>query len=146
MSRYSDPHHQMVENYQYLFNLRPDISKSWCSIIHLIPNISDQRGKVKMAMKRKNPANVNVYFIVGFTLTVVNEFCRFLSQFSTNIFAILHTLFSIHVVTTLKISYEPISFVSEFYYVSNGQTSKILIKTFFNKKWLRIEWGIREIH
>ena len=41
--------------------------------------------------------------IVGFTSTVVNEFCRFLSQFSTNFRESLHTLFSIHV-TTLKIS------------------------------------------
>ena len=41
--------------------------------------------------------------IVGFTLTVVNEFCRFLSQFSTNFYEILHTLFSIYVVTTLKV-------------------------------------------
>ena len=42
--------------------------------------------------------------IVGFTLTVVNEFCGFLSEFSNNFHEILHTLFSIHVVTTLKIS------------------------------------------
>ena len=42
--------------------------------------------------------------IVGFTLTVVNEFRRFLSQFSTNFHEISHTLFSIHVVTTLKVS------------------------------------------
>ena len=39
---------------------------------------------------------------VGFTLPVVNEFRRFLSQFSTNFHEILHTLLSIHVVTTLK--------------------------------------------
>ena len=43
--------------------------------------------------------------IVGFTLTVVNKFRRFLSQFSTNFHEILHTLFSIHVVATLKISF-----------------------------------------
>ena len=36
--------------------------------------------------------------LVGFTLTVVNDFPRFLSQFSTNVHDILHTLFSIHVV------------------------------------------------
>ena len=42
--------------------------------------------------------------IVGFTLTVVNDFHRFLSQFSTNFHEILHTLFTIHVVTTLKVS------------------------------------------
>ena len=41
--------------------------------------------------------------IVGFTLTVVNEFRRFLGQFSTNYHEILHILFSIHVMTTLKI-------------------------------------------
>ena len=41
---------------------------------------------------------------VGFTLTVVNDFLRFLSQFSTNFHEILHTLFSIHVLTTLKVS------------------------------------------
>ena len=42
--------------------------------------------------------------IVGFTLTVVNEFRRFLGQFLTNFHEILHSLFSIHVVTTLTIS------------------------------------------
>ena len=42
--------------------------------------------------------------IVGFTLTVVNDSRRFLSQYSTNFHEILHTLFSIHVVTTLNVS------------------------------------------
>ena len=42
--------------------------------------------------------------LVGFTLTVVNEFRQYLRQFSTNFHEILHTLFSIHVVTTLKVS------------------------------------------
>ena len=42
--------------------------------------------------------------IVGFTLTVVNEFRRFLKQFLTNFHEILHTPFPIHVVTTLKVS------------------------------------------
>ena len=41
--------------------------------------------------------------IVGFTLTVMNDFRRFLSQFSTIFHQILHTLFSIHVVTTVKV-------------------------------------------
>ena len=41
--------------------------------------------------------------IVGFTLTMVNDFRGFLSQFSTNFHEISHTLFSIHVVTTLKV-------------------------------------------
>ena len=47
------------------------------------------------------------YIIVRFTLnssTRIIEFRGFLSQFSTNFHEILHTLFSIHVVTTLKIS------------------------------------------
>ena len=42
--------------------------------------------------------------IPGFTFTVVNEFRRFLRQFSINFHEILHTLFSINVVTTLKVS------------------------------------------
>ena len=42
--------------------------------------------------------------IVGFTLTVVNEFRRFLGQFLTNFYEILHTLFSNHVVITLEVS------------------------------------------
>ena len=42
--------------------------------------------------------------IVGFTLTVVDEFRLFLSQFSINFHEILYTLFFIHVVTTLKVS------------------------------------------
>ena len=41
--------------------------------------------------------------IVGFTITVVNDSRQFLSQFSTNFHEILHTLISIHVVTTLKV-------------------------------------------
>ena len=42
-------------------------------------------------------------YIVRFTLTVVNDFCRFLRQLSTSFYEITHTLFSIPVVTTLKI-------------------------------------------
>ena len=45
-----------------------------------------------------------IMIIVGFTLTVVNDFRRFLSRFSTNFHEILHTLFLIHVVITLKVS------------------------------------------
>ena len=44
--------------------------------------------------------------LVRFTLnspTKIIEFLEFLLQFSTNFHEILHTLFSIHVVTTLKI-------------------------------------------
>ena len=41
--------------------------------------------------------------IVGFALAVVNDFRGFLSQFSTNFHEISHTLFSIHVVTNLKV-------------------------------------------
>ena len=47
------------------------------------------------------------YTIVRFTLnssTRIIELFVFLSQFSTTFHEILHTLFSIHVVTTLKIS------------------------------------------
>ena len=52
----------------------------------------------------------NKIAIVGFTLTVMNEFRRFLRQFSTNFHEILQTLFSIYVVTTLKVAlYKPIS-------------------------------------
>ena len=40
------------------------------------------------------------YVIDGFTLTVMNDFCRFLSQFSTDFHEILRALFYIHVVTT----------------------------------------------
>ena len=43
-------------------------------------------------------------FIPGFTFTVVDEFLWFLRQFSINFHEILHTLFSIHVVTTQKVS------------------------------------------
>ena len=41
--------------------------------------------------------------IVGFTLTVVNEFRWFLGQFSTNFHEILHTLFYIYVVPTREV-------------------------------------------
>ena len=42
--------------------------------------------------------------IVGFTLTVVNDFRQFLSPFSTNCHEISQTKFSIQVATILKIS------------------------------------------
>ena len=34
VGRYSDPQLQVGENYSYLFNLRPNICKSWC--LHII--------------------------------------------------------------------------------------------------------------
>ena len=40
--------------------------------------------------------------IIGFTLSVLNDFNRFLSQFSTNCHNILQAPFSIHVLTTLN--------------------------------------------
>ena len=46
----------------------------------------------------------HIYIIVRFTLNRIIEFRGFLSQFSTNFHEISHTLFSIHVVTTLNIS------------------------------------------
>ena len=42
--------------------------------------------------------------IPGFTFTVVDEFRRLLRPFSINFHEISHTLFSIPVVTTLKVS------------------------------------------
>ena len=39
VSRYRDQQTQVVENYSYLFNLKPN--KSWCLNTHFIPNISD---------------------------------------------------------------------------------------------------------
>ena len=48
---------------------------------------------------------MHILILAGFTFkTVVNEFHRFLSQFSTNFHEILHTIFSIHNVTTMKVS------------------------------------------
>ena len=41
MSRYRDPQPQVVENYSYLFNLRPNIYKYCWLNNHLIPNNSD---------------------------------------------------------------------------------------------------------
>ena len=42
VSRYRDPQVQVGENYSYiLFNLRPNIWKSWYLKTHFIPNISD---------------------------------------------------------------------------------------------------------
>ena len=45
----------------------------------------------------------NIY-IPRFTFTVVDEFRRLLRQFLINFHEFLHTLFSIHVVTTLEVS------------------------------------------
>ena len=39
-SRYRDPQPKVLENYSYLFNLRPHIYKSWCLSSHFIPNNS----------------------------------------------------------------------------------------------------------
>ena len=41
VSRYSDPQLQMGYSYSYSFNFRPNIWKSLCSNIHLIPNNCD---------------------------------------------------------------------------------------------------------
>ena len=41
VSRYRDPQPQVVENYSYLFNLRPNIYKCWCLNTNFIPNNSD---------------------------------------------------------------------------------------------------------
>ena len=44
VSRYRDPQPQVVKNYSYLFNLRPNIYKYWCLNIHFVPNTSDLFG------------------------------------------------------------------------------------------------------
>ena len=41
---YRDPQPQVVENYSYLFNLRPNIYKYWCWDSHIIPSNSDLIG------------------------------------------------------------------------------------------------------
>ena len=69
-----------------------------------ITNFLFEIKNVHLNGRARSLRNLCVGPIVGFTLTVVNEFRRFLSQFSTNFHEILHILFSIHVVTTLTIS------------------------------------------
>ena len=44
VSRYRDPQPQVLENYSYLFNLRPNVYRSWCLNSHFIPNNSDLIG------------------------------------------------------------------------------------------------------
>ena len=39
--RYRDPQPQVLENYTYLVNLRPNIYNYWCTNANYIPNISD---------------------------------------------------------------------------------------------------------
>ena len=64
----------------------------------------EDHARAKLSILNPRERKTEVYdIIVGFTLTVVNEFRRFLGQFS-NFHEILHKLFSIHVVHTLKIS------------------------------------------
>ena len=41
VSRYRDTQPQVVENYLYLINLKPNIYKSWSLDTHFIPNNSD---------------------------------------------------------------------------------------------------------
>ena len=84
-------------------------------------------------------STVKSWIIVGFPLTVVNDFRRFLGQFSANFRKISQRLFSftswlpgkLHwknvyslMLVYLKCSKtnKPISFVSEFHYMSNGLT------------------------
>ena len=55
VSRYCDPQLQVGENYSYLFNLRPNIFKSWCLNPNFIPNIKQSRLKtiiVVISMQR----------------------------------------------------------------------------------------------
>ena len=71
------------------------------SVIMCIWRLQDQVIASKMF------PSFDLHTIVRFTLnssTRIIEFRGFLSQFSTNFHEILHTLFSIHVVTTLTIS------------------------------------------
>ena len=41
VAHYRDPQPQVAENYSYLFILRPNIYKSYCSNTQFIPNTSD---------------------------------------------------------------------------------------------------------
>ena len=44
VSRYRDTQPQVVENYSYLFNLRPNICNSYCLNPHFVPDNSDVIG------------------------------------------------------------------------------------------------------
>ena len=46
---------------------------------------------------------LNIAYSILNSSTMTNVFSGFLSQFSTNFYEILHTLFAIHVVTTAKL-------------------------------------------
>ena len=93
---------------QQLFFLRkdltlPQISANNIFLTHFLP-ISSKYADVTNAVVISDNGIVT---IVRFTLnspTRIIEFRGFLLQFSTNFHEILHTLFSLHVVTTLKIS------------------------------------------
>ena len=54
-------------------------------------------------LRRKNSTPHYHDYVVGFTLTMVNNFRRFLIQFSTNCHTISQILFSIDGAATLKI-------------------------------------------
>ena len=45
------------------------------------------------------------FTVVGYTLSVENDFCLVVSQFSVKCHAILQALFSVHVATFMKILY-----------------------------------------
>ena len=47
VSRYRDPQLQVGENYLYLFNLIPNICKSWCLNAHFVPNSCDFDSQMK---------------------------------------------------------------------------------------------------
>ena len=79
-----------ITHYQNIFARKADSLRFW---------------KYNFVIITKQIISMHV-FIVRFTLNSSNsvyEFRELLSQFSTIFYGILHTLFSVHVTTTLKI-------------------------------------------
>ena len=100
--------------YSVTAHSRPLNSLEHCICTTSMTNIRPDRDSIPVPlcfesqpdrMSHLEPTNSELNTTIpGFTFTVVDEFRRFLSQFSINFHEILHTLFSIHVVTTLKVS------------------------------------------
>ena len=83
----------------------PTVLRGYVRNILLITTVTDTDSDNNISYNINDNVIMIIFIIIpGFTFTVVDEFRRFLSQFSINFHEILHTLFSIHVVTTLKVS------------------------------------------
>ena len=81
-----------------------------------------------MIIQQINPLHAIVRFTLNSSTRII-EFRGFLSHLSTKFHEILHTLFSIHIVTTLKISRSFVKYVRPFDMLDHLTYKKILSRS-----------------